>query len=37
MKALLVVDLQVDFLPNGALAVKDGDLIIPHINAKKNR
>ncbi|MBB1139870.1 bifunctional nicotinamidase/pyrazinamidase [Myroides sp. WP-1] len=33
MKALLVVDLQYDFLPNGALAVQDGDLIIPRINA----
>lgn len=33
MRALLVVDLQVDFLPNGALAVQDGDVIIPSINA----
>jgi len=33
MRALLVVDLQVDFLPNGALAVQEGDLIIPAINA----
>jgi len=33
MKALLVVDLQVDFLPGGALAVKEGDVIIPIINS----
>lgn len=32
MKALLVVDVQYDFLPGGALAVKDGDQIIPIIN-----
>ncbi|MDR0228708.1 MAG: bifunctional nicotinamidase/pyrazinamidase [Flavobacteriaceae bacterium] len=32
MKALLVVDLQNDFLPNGALAVANGDEIIPIIN-----
>ncbi|MDM1514750.1 isochorismatase family protein, partial [Myroides odoratimimus] len=32
MKALLVVDLQYDFLPGGSLAVKDGDKIIPVIN-----
>ncbi|MGG5578374.1 bifunctional nicotinamidase/pyrazinamidase [Myroides sp. C15-4] len=37
MKALLVVDLQVDFLPHGALAVQDGDLIIPVINAIQDR
>lgn len=37
MKALLVVDLQVDFLPNGALAVKEGDVIIPYINAIQDR
>lgn len=29
---LLVIDMQNDFLPNGALAVKDGDAIIPLIN-----
>ncbi|WP_410877542.1 bifunctional nicotinamidase/pyrazinamidase [Myroides sp. DW712] len=33
MRALVVVDLQMDFLPNGALAVQEGDLIIPSINA----
>ncbi|MHC5201662.1 bifunctional nicotinamidase/pyrazinamidase [Myroides sp. LJL119] len=32
MKALLVVDLQNDFLPGGALQVKDSDSIIPIIN-----
>ncbi len=32
MKALLVVDIQYDFCPGGALAVKDGDTIISIIN-----
>ncbi len=32
MKALLLVDIQNDFLPGGALAVQDGDKIIPLIN-----
>ncbi|EHO09860.1 hypothetical protein HMPREF9714_01862 [Myroides odoratimimus CCUG 12901] len=32
MKALLVVDLQYDFLPGGSLAVEEGDKIIPVIN-----
>lgn len=32
MKALLVVDLQYDFLPGGSLAVEHGDEIIPIIN-----
>ena len=32
-KALLIVDVQNDFLPGGALPVKDGDQIIPVINA----
>lgn len=31
-KALLVVDVQNDFCPDGALAVPDGDKIIPQIN-----
>jgi nicotinamidase/pyrazinamidase len=31
--ALLVIDLQNDFCPGGALAVTDGDAIIPTINA----
>ena len=29
---LLVVDLQNDFIPGGALAVKEGDLVVPVIN-----
>ncbi len=33
MKALLIVDVQNDFLPGGALAVADGDQIVPVINA----
>lgn len=32
MKALIVVDVQVDFLPGGALPVPAGDIIIPIIN-----
>jgi len=32
MKALLVVDIQHDFLPGGSLAVKEGDKIIPIVN-----
>ncbi|MEX1013431.1 MAG: bifunctional nicotinamidase/pyrazinamidase [Waddliaceae bacterium] len=32
MKALLLVDIQNDFLPGGALAVKEGDLVIPIAN-----
>lgn len=35
--ALLVIDVQVDFLPGGALAVADGDAIIPGINALAQR
>jgi nicotinamidase/pyrazinamidase len=31
--ALLVIDMQRDFLPGGALSVTDGDAIIPGINA----
>jgi len=33
MKALILVDIQADFLPGGALAVPDGDAIIPVVNA----
>ena len=33
MKALILVDIQTDFLPGGALAVPDGDKIIPVVNA----
>lgn len=32
MKALIIVDIQNDFLPGGALAVKEGDAVIPVIN-----
>ncbi len=30
--ALVIVDVQNDFLPGGALAVDDGDAVIPVIN-----
>lgn len=33
MRALLVIDVQVDFCPGGALAVAGGDEIVPGINA----
>ena len=33
MNALIIVDLQNDFCPSGALAVPQGDVIIPIINA----
>ena len=32
MKALILVDLQNDFLPGGALAVPDGDAVLPAAN-----
>lgn len=32
-EALLVIDVQTDFCPGGALAVPDGDAIVPGINA----
>lgn len=32
MKALIIVDIQNDFLPGGALAVQNGDTVIPVIN-----
>ncbi|GAB3526567.1 bifunctional nicotinamidase/pyrazinamidase [Pontibacter brevis] len=32
MKALLLIDIQNDFLPGGALAVPEGDTIIPIVN-----
>jgi nicotinamidase/pyrazinamidase len=32
MKALIIVDVQNDFLPGGALAVPEGDQVIPVIN-----
>ncbi len=37
MKALIIVDVQNDFLPGGALAVKDGDTVIPVINELQNQ
>jgi len=37
MKALLIVDVQNDFLPGGALAVPNGDKIIAPINALQER
>jgi nicotinamidase/pyrazinamidase len=33
MRALVIVDIQYDFLPGGALAVNEGDQVIPVINA----
>ena len=33
MRAFIVVDMQYDFLPGGALAVPEGDQVIPVINA----
>lgn len=36
MNALIIVDIQNDFLPGGALAVKEGDLVIPVINKLQN-
>lgn len=32
MKTLILVDIQNDFLPGGALAVPEGDLIVPVVN-----
>jgi len=32
MEALIIVDVQYDFLPGGALAVNEGDAVIPVIN-----
>jgi nicotinamidase/pyrazinamidase len=32
MKALLIIDIQNDFLPGGALAVPEGDQVIPVVN-----
>jgi nicotinamidase/pyrazinamidase len=37
MKALLIIDVQNDFLPGGALAVPKGDEIIPLINKLQNQ
>jgi len=35
--ALLMVDIQNDFCPGGALAVNDGDAIVPLVNAMQDR
>ncbi len=37
MKVLLIVDVQNDFLPGGALAIEGGDKIIPIINVLQER
>ncbi|HLS94548.1 nicotinamidase/pyrazinamidase [Sphingobacterium allocomposti] len=37
MNALIIVDVQKDFLPGGRLAVADGDTIIPYINELQSR
>ena len=37
MKALLLIDIQNDFLPGGALAVPDGDAVIPICNRLQNK
>ena len=37
MTALIVIDIQNDFCPNGALAVKGGDEIVAPINARMNQ
>lgn len=33
MKALVIIDIQNDFMPGGSLAVSDGDIIVPVINS----
>jgi nicotinamidase/pyrazinamidase len=37
MKALLLIDIQNDFVPGGALAVPDGDKIIRVVNELQKR
>src|SRR5437867_2137568 len=37
MKALILVDLQNDFIPGGALAVPEGDLVVPAASALSRR
>ncbi len=37
MKALIIVDVQNDFCPGGALAVKDGNLVVPVINRLQDK
>ncbi|HVB11230.1 MAG TPA: nicotinamidase [Bacillota bacterium] len=36
-EALIVVDVQSDFCPGGALAVRDGDAVVPVLNALMGR
>ncbi len=36
-EALIVIDVQNDFCPGGALAVAEGDEIIPRVNALMER
>lgn len=35
--ALVIVDVQKDFLPGGSLAVEDGDAVVPVLNSWTNR
>ena len=35
--ALIIVDVQNDFIPGGALAVGEGDQVVPVINALQNK
>lgn len=37
MNALIIVDVQNDFLPGGALPVRGGNIVIPRINAAQER
>jgi nicotinamidase/pyrazinamidase len=37
MRALLIVDVQNDFCPGGALAVKEGDQVVPVLNRVQKR
>ncbi|NBB75749.1 MAG: bifunctional nicotinamidase/pyrazinamidase [Bacteroidetes bacterium] len=37
MKALLIIDVQKDFLPGGALAVPEGDRVVPIINSLQEK
>jgi nicotinamidase/pyrazinamidase len=37
MKALIITDVQNDFCPGGALAIPDGDRIVPLVNALQGR
>lgn len=37
MKALIIVDIQNDFLPGGSLAVSEGDQVIPVINSLQEK